>query len=80
MNLPLDRSLAINCNVPVSKGSKNLPTAEICKEFIVKNEMTFPIVVKAANGGGGRGMRVVKNLSEVTKRREKTLLGPSSQP
>jgi len=49
----------------VSKGSGLLETAELTEVFIVENKLDFPIVIKAAHGGGGRGMRLVQKLEEV---------------
>lgn len=50
----------MNCNVPVVPGTPG-PVSEFseCKEFIEK--YGFPIIIKAAMGGGGRGMRVVRD-------------------
>ncbi|CAJ0831830.1 1096_t:CDS:2 [Entrophospora sp. SA101] len=56
------RDLAIQCGVPVVPGTPGpISTIEEAENFIA--EYGFPIIVKAAMGGGGRGMRVV-NSSE----------------
>ena len=51
--------------VPTIPGvEKVIKSAEEAKE--VADEIGYPIMIKAANGGGGRGMRVVydeKNLA-----------------
>ncbi|KAF1355488.1 carbamoyl-phosphate synthase L chain, ATP binding domain-containing protein [Delphinella strobiligena] len=58
------RTAAIKCNVPVVPGTEG-PVArfEEVKEFT--DEFGFPIIIKAAFGGGGRGMRVVRNQEEL---------------
>ena len=56
------RALATQCGVPVVPGTDEaLKTAEEAHAFA--EEAGFPIILKAAMGGGGRGMRVV-NASE----------------
>ncbi|KAI2629876.1 pyruvate carboxylase [Hypoxylon sp. NC1633] len=56
------RKLAIAANVPVVPGTKGaVATFEEVKEFT--DEYGFPIIIKAAFGGGGRGMRVVREQS-----------------
>lgn len=53
------RKLAIKCNVPVVPGTENpVEKYEDVKKFT--DEYGFPIIIKAAFGGGGRGMRVVR--------------------
>mmetsp|Transcript_72493 Transcript_72493/g.136940 ORF Transcript_72493/g.136940 Transcript_72493/m.136940 type:complete len:1263 (-) Transcript_72493:6-3794(-) len=59
------RELAVACNVPVIKGCNDVPSAAFAKEFIIKNELRLPVVLKAKHGGGGRGMRVVRKLEEI---------------
>jgi len=57
--------LASNFNLPIlgNKKSKNLSsTNEVLK---IASEIGMPIVVKAAYGGGGKGMRVFNNNSEI---------------
>lgn len=53
------RKLAIKCNVPVVPGTPGpVEKFEDAKAFT--DEYGFPIIIKAAFGGGGRGMRVVR--------------------
>ncbi|RUS28256.1 pyruvate carboxylase [Jimgerdemannia flammicorona] len=59
---PLHLTSAIACGVPVVPGTpgpiKTIPEAEA---FVA--EHGYPIIIKAAMGGGGRGMRVVREPS-----------------
>lgn len=53
------RTLAIKSNVPVVPGTEGpVEKFEDVKSFT--DEYGFPIIIKAAFGGGGRGMRVVR--------------------
>ncbi|KAK0631674.1 pyruvate carboxylase [Immersiella caudata] len=54
------RKLAIAANVPVVPGTEGaVEKFEEVKKFT--DEYGFPIIIKAAYGGGGRGMRVVRD-------------------
>ena len=54
------RTLAMKCKVPVVPGTEGpVEKYEEVKEFT--DQYGFPIIIKAAFGGGGRGMRVVRN-------------------
>ncbi|KAJ9645127.1 pyruvate carboxylase [Coniosporium tulheliwenetii] len=54
------RRLALKCNVPVVPGTEGpVEKFEEVKSFT--DEYGFPIIIKAAFGGGGRGMRVVRS-------------------
>jgi len=54
------RNLAIKSNVPVVPGTEGpVEKFEDVKSFT--DEYGFPIIIKAAFGGGGRGMRVVRD-------------------
>jgi pyruvate carboxylase len=57
------RELAQKANVPVVPGLQHaIEQAEDVRQ--VAREIGFPIILKAAFGGGGRGMRVVREESE----------------
>lgn len=56
------RALAILHGVPVVPGSDGpITSLKEAQDFVQQHG--FPIIIKAANGGGGRGMRVVKDIS-----------------
>lgn len=58
------RKIAIAANVPVVPGTEGaVETFEEVKQFTDK--YGFPVIIKAAYGGGGRGMRVVREESEL---------------
>src|SRR5437764_13184583 len=54
------RKLAKRAGVTVVPGSEGLITSE-AEALQVAREMGFPVLIKAAAGGGGRGMRVARN-------------------
>ena len=51
------RRIAVNAGVPVVPGSE---AGDLASARALRREAGFPILVKAAAGGGGRGMRVVE--------------------
>ncbi|KAF4631348.1 hypothetical protein G7Y89_g6778 [Cudoniella acicularis] len=58
------RTLAIKANVPVVPGTEGaVDKFEDVKKFT--DEYGFPIIIKAAYGGGGRGMRVVREQASL---------------
>lgn len=58
------RNIAIKANVPVLPGSSQaLASLDEAKEVAAK--MGYPIMLKAAKGGGGRGMRMVDDESQL---------------
>jgi pyruvate carboxylase len=58
------RAAAIAAGVPVVPGSDGaLKTADEVVTFI--EEIGLPVILKAAMGGGGKGMRVVRHMDEV---------------
>ena len=57
------RKTMIENNVPVTPGTGIVKTAKEVKEF--GNKVGYPIILKATAGGGGKGMRVVRNDDEV---------------
>ncbi|EON64990.1 pyruvate carboxylase [Coniosporium apollinis CBS 100218] len=54
------RRLALKCNVPVVPGTEG-PVGKFEEVKSFTDEYGFPIIIKAAFGGGGRGMRVVRS-------------------
>ena len=63
------RGLAISAGVPVLAGTeKPVKSADEAKK--IAGEIGYPVMVKAAMGGGGRGMRVVRDESELEARLE----------
>ena len=58
------RELAIKCGVAVVPGTDGpVNTFEDAKAFI--DQIGFPVIIKAAHGGGGRGMRVVEKAADL---------------
>ncbi|MCE9528429.1 MAG: pyruvate carboxylase, partial [Planctomycetales bacterium] len=56
------RNIAQKVNVPVLGGSDAIKSIDEGRKIAAK--LGFPIILKAAKGGGGRGMRVVKSEKE----------------
>ena len=60
------KKLMIENDIPVTPGSRGgLSTLEELQELV--EEMGFPLILKAAAGGGGRGMRVVRQKSDLSE-------------
>ena len=58
------RELAVQAGVPILSGSSR--AVESIEEAIgTAEELGFPVMLKAAHGGGGRGMRIVRNKEEL---------------
>jgi len=58
------KDLMRNNGVPVIPGS-NGSIKSIKEAISIANKIEFPIMIKAAAGGGGKGIRLVKNMSEL---------------
>lgn len=58
------RSLAHRFNVPTLPGTEN-PILDPDEALTVAHQIGFPLIIKAAFGGGGRGMRVVEKPSQL---------------
>jgi len=59
------RRAAVECGVPVVPGT-NQPIATPDEAQAFAHKYGYPVILKAAMGGGGRGMRVVRTDSELT--------------
>src|SRR5258707_10079972 len=58
------RRLAASAGVPVLPGTEN-PVKSAAEAHKIAREIGYPIIVKAAMGGGGRGMRVVHDAAQL---------------
>lgn len=56
----------IRAGVPIVPGSDGLLKDELEAQAIAR-QIGYPVIVKATAGGGGRGMRLVRDDSEITK-------------
>lgn len=59
------RKLAKQAGVPVVPGTDGAVDLESAREFVAEHGL--PVIVKAAFGGGGRGMRVVRQAEELER-------------
>ena len=60
------RNAMVRAGVPVIPGTKEpIFTAEAGRKFA--DEIGYPVMIKAALGGGGKGMRVVQNSADFEK-------------
>ena len=57
------RRTMIENNVPVTPGTGILKTVQEARDFAHK--VGYPIILKATAGGGGKGMRIVRNDAEL---------------
>lgn len=57
-NKSMARKMMVEAGVPVIPGTKDIINS-VEEGKIMANEVTYPIIIKASNGGGGRGMRIV---------------------
>ena len=59
------RRAANDAGVPIIPGSNTLSSLE---EFLeIAENIGYPVMLKAVAGGGGKGMRVIRNVSEAEK-------------
>ncbi|WP_411827654.1 pyruvate carboxylase [Luteolibacter sp. AS25] len=58
------RALAKRFDVPVLPGTED-PITDADEALTIAHEIGFPLIIKAAFGGGGRGMRIVEKPSEL---------------
>ena len=63
------RALAERAKVPMLPGSKGSVTSAEDAESLAK-EIGFPLIIKAAAGGGGRGMKIVRKMEDLAKQYE----------
>ncbi len=59
------RKIAIATGIPVVPGTPG-PVTSVAEAKSFVDEVGLPVIVKAAMGGGGRGMRVVRKIGELS--------------
>lgn len=65
-NKPVARQIALKHRIPMAMGS----TGSVANEEEALSQAArigYPVIIKAASGGGGRGMRVVRQESDMEK-------------
>ncbi|WKW12494.1 acetyl-CoA carboxylase biotin carboxylase subunit [Pseudogemmatithrix spongiicola] len=60
------RAAMIANNVPVVPGSPG-PVEDVDEALAIAEKMGFPVIIKAAAGGGGKGMRVAKDADDFAR-------------
>ncbi|MCU0462836.1 MAG: acetyl-CoA carboxylase biotin carboxylase subunit [Bacteroidales bacterium] len=65
-NKMIARRLALKNNIPMAMGSEgNISNEEEAVQ--VAEKIGYPVIIKAASGGGGRGMRIVRKSEEMER-------------
>ena len=57
------RKVASEAGIPVTPGSPALENVEHAKEWA--NKIGYPVIIKAKDGGGGKGMKIAFNDNEI---------------
>jgi len=60
------KKLMVGCGLPMLPGSPG-PITDMGEAEAIAQEIGYPVLLKAAAGGGGRGMRVVLRADELSK-------------
>jgi acetyl-CoA carboxylase biotin carboxylase subunit len=63
------RALARRLNIPVSSGSDAI--SDIGEAVEIARQVGLPVMIKAAAGGGGRGMGLITDVEELAERLER---------
>lgn len=61
------KNLAQKVNVPTIPGILDVANVEQIKKWMKHDKVTFPIMIKAVAGGGGRGMVKVENTNQLVQ-------------
>ena len=61
------RALAVECGTPILAGSDKVDSIKDVRQVV--DDIGYPIIIKAAAGGGGRGMKIIRETdSEAIQR------------
>lgn len=60
------RNVARKLNVPILEGTDE-PVSDRKEALAIAKKIGFPLIIKAAFGGGGRGMRIVREAKDLEK-------------
>jgi len=58
------KKIAVKCNVPIIESNKN-ELSSLIRALSEAETIGYPLMLKAASGGGGRGMRIVRTSEEL---------------
>lgn len=65
-NKTIARRIALSCGIPMAMGSEgNISDEE--EAIRIAEKIGYPVIIKAASGGGGRGMRIVRKAGDMEK-------------
>ena len=65
-NKTIARNIALQNGIPMATGSHgNISNDE--EAVAIAEKIGYPVIIKAASGGGGRGMRIVRKTEEMEK-------------
>ncbi len=65
-NKTIARRIALTGKIPIASGSNgNISNEE--EAIKIAEKIGYPVIIKAASGGGGRGMRIVRNPDDMEK-------------
>jgi acetyl-CoA carboxylase biotin carboxylase subunit len=65
-NKTIARKIALSSGIPMARGSEgNISDEE--EAVRIAEKIGYPVIIKAASGGGGRGMRIVRKAGEMAK-------------
>lgn len=65
-NKTVAKQIAASANIPMASGSVGNLSHED-DAIRIANQIGYPVIIKAASGGGGRGMRIVRSSGEMEK-------------
>ncbi|GIV34496.1 MAG: acetyl-CoA carboxylase biotin carboxylase subunit [Chitinophagales bacterium] len=66
------KRIARKLNIPLLPGTDK-PVRDVHTALMESERIGYPVLLKAAAGGGGKGMRVVKNASELPEQLERAM-------